>query len=60
MRYQIINHPADLSPGGTPASSAIAHRANAVKGVSSDGFKTTVQPAANAGPIFLVITDSKM
>lgn len=48
------------SPGGTPASSAIAHRAKALKGVSSDGFKTTVQPAANAGPIFLVITERKM
>lgn len=40
-----------ITPGGTPASSAIAHKASADRGVSSDGLMTTVQPAARAGPI---------
>ena len=43
-------------PGGTPASSAIAHKAIALNGVSSDGLMITVQPAAKAGAIFLVTT----
>jgi len=43
------------TPGGAPASSAITHNANALKGVSSEGLITAVQPAANAGPSFLVI-----
>lgn len=32
-----------------------SQRANAEYGVSSAGFNTTVQPAAMAGPAFLVI-----
>jgi len=32
-----------------------SQRARAEKGVSSEGFNTTVQPAARAGEAFLVI-----
>src|SRR5690625_442768 len=42
------------TPAGNPASKASFPNASAVKGVSSDGFSTTVQPAAKAGAIFLV------
>jgi hypothetical protein len=42
------------TPAGTPASSSRPARASAVSGVSSAGFSTTEQPAANAGPSFLV------
>ena len=42
-----------------PASSARAHKAKAVSGVSSDGLRMTVHPAASAGAIFLVITSRK-
>lgn len=38
------------TPGGIPASSAISARAKALRGVSSAGLHTTVQPAANAAP----------
>ena len=37
------------TPSGTPASAASRARARAVKGVSSEGLSTTVQPAARAG-----------
>ena len=43
------------TPGGKPAFSAKKARANAESGVSSDGFKTTVQPTANAGATLRVI-----
>ena len=33
------------------STSAIAHKASAERGVSSEGFNTTVQPAASAGPV---------
>lgn len=36
--------------GGIPAWRASSAAAKAVKGVSSEGFMTTVQPAARAGP----------
>ena len=39
-----------ITPGGMPASSAIAHSASADSGASSDGLITTVHPAASAGP----------
>ncbi|GAB3873916.1 hypothetical protein GCM10029964_015010 [Kibdelosporangium lantanae] len=42
------------TPAGTPASARISARSNAVSGVSSAGFNTTGQPAANAGPILRV------
>jgi hypothetical protein len=42
------------TPAGTPASSSNPARASAVSGVSEAGFNMTVQPAANAGAIFLV------
>ena len=40
------------APGGSPASTQIAAKASAVKGVYSAGFNTTVLPAASAGAIF--------
>ena len=40
------------TPGGRPASSASRPSMSAVSGVSSDGLRTTVLPAASAGPIF--------
>src|SRR4051794_8180238 len=42
------------TPGGTPASSSSATMASAVRGVSVAGLRTTVQPAASAGPILRV------
>ena len=42
------------TPSGTPARCIISAIASAVSGVSLAGFKTTVQPAASAGPIFRV------
>ena len=42
------------TPSGTPARCKISAIASAVSGVSLAGFKTTVQPAAKAGPIFRV------
>src|SRR3978361_1211109 len=42
------------TPGGTPASSSSATIASAVSGVSVAGLRTTVQPAASAGPILRV------
>src|SRR3954470_19849998 len=43
------------TPAGKPASAASFANAKAHSGVSSAGFKTTVQPAANAGAILRVI-----
>ena len=42
------------TPGGTPASSSAGISASMVSGVSDAGLSTTGQPAASAGPIFLV------
>lgn len=47
-------------PEGIPASSVRAHKARAVSGVSSDGLRMIVHPAASAGAIFLVITCRKI
>ena len=41
------------TPGGSRSSASSARR-SAVIGVSSDGFSTTVLPAARAGPIFQI------
>ncbi len=40
------------TPGGISASSASSPRRSAVNGVCSAGFKSTVHPAASAGPSF--------
>ena len=40
------------TPSGSPASSASSAKRSAVSGVSSAGLRTTVLPAASAGPIF--------
>ena len=45
----------DKTPFGIPALSAITAIAKADKGVSSAGLATKEQPAARAGPNFLVI-----
>ena len=42
------------TPGGRPHSSRIFARASIESGVFFAGFTTMVQPAATAGPIFLV------
>ena len=42
------------TPAGRPASSRVATSKRVVSGVSSAGLTTIVQPAAIAGPIFLV------
>ena len=44
-----------ITPAGMPARSARTPSASAEKGVNSDGFITTVQPAASAGATFRVI-----
>ena len=43
------------TPAGTPASSASNASASDVRGVSSAGLATTVQPAASAGAILRAI-----
>ncbi len=43
------------TPAGTPARSASTASARAENGVCDAGFTTAVQPAASAGPTFLVI-----
>ncbi len=44
------------TPGGKISSSSISSaRRRAVRGVHSDGFNTTVLPAARAGPIFQAV-----
>ena len=40
------------TPSGIPASTAIRPSASALSGVSSAGLRTTVLPAASAGPSF--------
>mmetsp|Transcript_66285 Transcript_66285/g.143044 ORF Transcript_66285/g.143044 Transcript_66285/m.143044 type:complete len:236 (-) Transcript_66285:183-890(-) len=40
------------TPGGNPASFMSSHIISPVKGVFSESFMTTVQPAARAGPSF--------
>lgn len=40
------------APGGRPAALAIPPSSRAVIGVASEGFSTTVQPAARAGATF--------
>ena len=40
------------TPSGMPASSASRSSSSAVRGVSPAGFRTTVLPAASAGPSF--------
>ena len=42
------------TPGGNPASSIISAKIRAFKGLSSDGFRTIVQPATAAAPTFSV------
>jgi len=42
------------TPAGKPASSTRSANNSAAKGVSSDGFTTTVFPAAKAAGIFIV------
>jgi hypothetical protein len=42
------------TPFGAPALCITSATQSAVRGVSEAGFKIMVQPAANAGPIFLV------
>ena len=44
-----------ITPAGMPARSARTPRASAVNGVRSEGFTTTVQPAASAGATLRVI-----
>ena len=44
-----------ITPAGKPACSAKCANAKALKGVSSEGRVTTVQPTANAGDILRVI-----
>ena len=46
------------TPAGMPASSASSPMRSAVSGVCSAGFRTIVQPAASAGPIFQDIISS--
>lgn len=43
-----------MTPGGMPARAARTAKAFAEKGVSPADLRTTVQPAASAGPIFRV------
>ena len=43
------------TPAGKPASSMISANSMALSGAISDGFSTTVQPAATAGTTFSVI-----
>src|ERR1700678_1944541 len=43
------------APAGTPASSMIWAKSNALMGATSEGFKTIVQPAASAGATLQVI-----
>ena len=42
------------TPSGKPASTSSCTKARVVRGVSSAGFTTTVQPAASAGAILRV------
>ncbi len=59
-RWSVSGSPASLpvpettfsTPRGRPISSAIPPSSRAVSGVSSEGFSTTVAPAASAGATF--------
>lgn len=51
-RY-IIQNVLKMITVGIPAWRASSAAAKAVKGVSSEGFMTTVQPHARAGPTWL-------
>jgi hypothetical protein len=42
------------TPGGKPASAVNSPSIKVVKGVEGAGFRTSVQPAAKAGPIFQI------
>lgn len=42
------------TPFGTPTSCSTSISSREVSGVADAGFSTIVQPAASAGPIFLV------
>ena len=42
------------TPSGSPAALLVSARIEAVRGLSSAGLCTTVQPAASAGAIFHV------
>src|SRR5437588_12839011 len=61
--FEVISPPISVAPPvtqektpfGTPARSANSHGASAESGVAVAGFKTIVQPAANAGPALRVI-----
>ena len=46
------------TPAGSPASCTISARRYASSGVSGDGFSTTVEPDARAGPSFSDVTNS--
>ena len=46
------------TPGGMPASWHSSASRSGVSGASSAGFSTTVQPVANAGPIFQIVAVS--
>ena len=46
------------TPAGMPTSCRIRNISTAHSGVCSAGLSTTVQPAASAGPIFLVSMDT--
>jgi hypothetical protein len=43
------------TPGGMPASCITSAKSKALRGDNSLGFKTTVHPAARAGPTLAVI-----
>lgn len=47
-----------ITPGGKPASSKILASSIAVTGVNSAGFRTTVHPAARAGPSFQAVVSN--
>src|SRR4051794_1943667 len=44
------------TPGGNPACRASSASANGASGATSDGFSTTVLPAANAGATFAAVS----
>src|SRR5690625_1597356 len=46
------------TPAGKPASSTSLTNSSVDADVNSDGFKTTVQPAAKAGAIFQAVSSS--
>ena len=46
------------TPGGKPTSTISSAMRRLDSGVISDGFRTTVLPAASAGPIFQLVNMS--